>query len=104
KLVLTLKNPDWAVSRKIDDFLPDHGHLMHLYVIRVPEFDRVCHLHPDMTSSGVFTHYLPPMPSGRYKLYGDVVHRTGFPETMVSELSIPSALAGAPLSGDDAAG
>ena len=23
KLVLTLKNPDWAVARKIDDFLPE---------------------------------------------------------------------------------
>jgi hypothetical protein len=60
RLVLRLKNPDWAVPRQIDDFLPDHGHLMHLYVIRQPDADRVWHLHPEMTASGVFTHDLPP--------------------------------------------
>lgn len=104
KLALTLHNPQWAVLRKVDDFLPDHGQLMHLYVIREPNVDRVWHLHPDMTSSGVFTHYLPPMPAGRYKLYADVVHRSGFPETMVTELTLDSDLAGTPISGDDAAG
>jgi hypothetical protein len=104
KLVLTLREPAWAVSRKIDDFLPDHGHLMHLYVIRQPDAERVGHLHPDMTSSGVFTHSLPPMPAGSYKLYGDVVHRSGFPETMVTDLTLPQDIAGTPISGDDAAG
>ncbi len=103
KLVLTLKDSGW-LRRRNDDFLPDHGHLMHLYVIAEPNADRVWHLHPDMTSAGVFTHYLPPMPAGRYKLYGDVVHRDGLPETVVAELEIPHDLAGTPLSGDDAAG
>ncbi|PYT19166.1 MAG: hypothetical protein DMG59_01480 [Acidobacteria bacterium] len=104
KLVLKLSDPGWALMRKLDDFLPDHGHLMHLYVIRQPDAGRVWHLHPDMTSSGVFTHYLPPMPAGQYKLYADVVHRSGFPETMVADLRLPSDLAGTPLTGDDAAG
>ncbi len=104
RLVLQLKNPEWAVPRQIDDFLPDHGHLMHLYVIRQPDADRVWHLHPEMTASGVFTHDLPPMPAGRYKLYADVVHRDGLPETMVAELSLPNDLAGTPIGGDDAAG
>ena len=63
---------------------------MHLYVIRQPDADRVWHLHPEMTSSGVFTHDLPPIPAGRYKLYGDVVHRSGFPETMVADLTLRS--------------
>ena len=35
---------------------------MHLYVIREPDVDRVWHLHPEMTSSGVFTQALPPIP------------------------------------------
>jgi hypothetical protein len=73
RLVLTLANPAWSVPRKIDDFLPDHGHLMHLYVIRQPDAARVWHLHPEMTASGVFTLALPPMPAGQYQLYGDVV-------------------------------
>jgi hypothetical protein len=104
QLVLKLSDPGWAVRRRIDDFLPDHGHLMHLYVIRQPDADRVWHLHPEMTSSGVFTQPLPPMPAGQYKLYGDVVHANGLPETVVSELTLPSGIAGTPLAGDDAAG
>jgi len=104
KLVLKLTDPGWRVRRGMGDFLPDHGHLMHLYMIAEPDTNRVWHLHPEMTSSGVFTHDLPPMPAGRYKLYGDVVHRDGLPETLVAELTLPQAIAGAPLSGDDAAG
>jgi hypothetical protein len=103
-LVLTLANPAWSVPRKIDDFLPDHGHLMHLYMIRQPDAARVWHLHPEMTASGVFTLALPPIPAGQYQLYGDVVHRYGLAETMVASLTVPQDLAGTPLGGDDAAG
>jgi hypothetical protein len=102
--VLTLTNPPWTVPRKIDDFLPDHGHLMHLYMIRQPDAARVWHLHPEMTSRGTFTHALPPVPAGEYQLYGDVVHHDGFAETMVARLVIPVDLVGTPVSGDDAAG
>jgi hypothetical protein len=104
QLVLTLTNPPWAVPRKIDDFLPDHGHLMHLYMIRQPDAARVWHLHPEMTSSGTFTQALPPVPGGEYQLYGDVVHHDGFAETMVARLVVPVDLVGTPVSGDDAAG
>ncbi len=89
RLVLTLANPAWSVPRKIDDFLPDHGHLMHLYIIRQPDAARVWHLHPEMTASGVFTHAVPPIPAGQYQLYGDVVHRDGLAETMVASLTVP---------------
>ena len=104
RLVLTLANPAWSVPRKIDDFLPDHGHLMHLYMIRQPDAARVWHLHPEMTASGVFTLALPPIPAGQYQLYGDVVHRDGLAETMVASLTVPQDLAGTPIGGDDAAG
>jgi hypothetical protein len=104
RLVLTLANPAWSVPRKIDDFLPDHGHLMHLYMIRQPDAARVWHLHPEMTASGVFTLALPPISAGQYQLYGDVVHRDGLAETMVASLTVPQDLAGTPVGGDDAAG
>src|SRR6185437_1023613 len=61
-------------SRTNNDFLPDHGHLMHLYVIRWPEMDAVFHLHPALAGKGVFRTALPAMPAGEYRLYGDVVH------------------------------
>ncbi len=43
---MRLSDPGWAVRRQLDDFLPDHGHLMHLYVIRQPDAGQVWHLHP----------------------------------------------------------
>ena len=129
RLVLMLKNPEWMV-RPVDDFLPDHGHLMHLYLIREPDFDHVWHLHPELVRSGdmrplrpargngfrsgkavkeaassaVFIQNLPSMPAGQYKAYGDVVHSSGFPETLVASFTLPHGITGAPLTGDDAGG
>jgi len=103
-LTLALKNPPWSVQHLLSDFIPDHGHLMHLYMIQEPDAERAWHLHPEMTAPGVFTHALPPIPTGRYKLYADVVHRSGFPETMTTDLTFDHDLAGTPISGDDAAG
>jgi hypothetical protein len=97
-----MKDPGW-LRRRMDDLLPDHGHLMHLYVIRLPQMERVWHLHPEQTDTGVFAQDLPPMPAGRYQLYGDIVHASGIPETLTTEVDLPE-VTGKPLSGDDAAG
>ena len=104
RLVLQLTDPGWLLSRRLDDFLPDHGHLMHLYVIRWPAMDRVWHLHPEMAATGRFEQQLTDFPSGDYKLFADVVQATGFPETMSAEFHVPSEIHGQALAGDDAAG
>ncbi len=102
-LDLKLHDPGWVAQRKLDDFIPDHDHLMHLYVIRWPEMDVVFHLHPQPVSTGEFNLALPSMPAGNYRLYADVVHANGFPETIEGSMSVP-AIAGRALSGDDAEG
>ncbi|MHB8736616.1 MAG: hypothetical protein ACYC6M_15040 [Terriglobales bacterium] len=84
------------------DLLPDHGHLMHLFLVRLPAMDRFYHLHPEQTAAGHFVQALPAMAAGRYQVFADVVHDTGFPETLVAQLDVPS-LPGTPLTGDDAA-
>lgn len=103
RLRLTMSEPGWQ-RRRLDDLLPDHGHLMHLFMLRLPELDAVYHLHPNEEGTGVFGLDLPPLPAGRYQLYADIVHESGVPETLVSELAVASAIAGRPLAGDDAAG
>lgn len=90
-------------SRSNNDFLPDHGHLMHMYAIRQPEMDAVYHLHPSLAGPGEFRISLPAMPAGDYTLYGDVVHATGFPETLVSTITVPGNMPGGSLGPDDAA-
>jgi TRAP-type C4-dicarboxylate transport system permease small subunit len=90
-------------GRSNNDFLPDHGHLMHLYAIREPEMDAVFHLHPDLAGPGNFRIALPSMPPGDYTLYGDVVHASGFPETLVSKVVIPGNMGGGHPGPDDAA-
>jgi hypothetical protein len=102
RLVLHLEDPGW-LTRQTDDLLPDHGHLMHLYVFRVPAMDLVWHLHPNRTGEATFTQALPSMPAGTYALYGDIVHANGFPETATAEIQLPQ-IVGHPLEGDDAGG
>jgi len=88
---------------KMDDLIPDHGHLMHLYVISTPAMDRVWHLHPEQADPGTFVLNLPAMPAGRYRLFADIVHANGIPETGATEIELPQ-IAGAPPGPDDAAG
>jgi hypothetical protein len=86
----------------VDDLVPDHNHLMHLYVIREPELDVVFHLHPDQVGPGSFRLQLPALPAGAYRVYADIVHANGFPETAVTDLVISKGLPSRPLTGDDA--
>jgi hypothetical protein len=89
-------------ARSNNDFLPDHGHLMHLYAIRQPEMDAAFHLHPILAAPGDFRISLPAMPPGQYALYGDVVHANGFPETLVAKITVPADMPGGPLGNEDA--
>ena len=102
-LDLKLRDPGWIKQRKLDDFIPDHNHLMHLYMIRWPQMDVVFHLHPEQVATGEFQLPLPSVPAGNYRLYADVVHAVGFPETVVGDIALPQ-VSGRPLAGDDAEG
>lgn len=86
-----------------DDLVPDHGHLVHLFLVRAPGMDRVFHLHPEREGAGRFVQELPAMPGGRYEIFADIVHATGFPETGVGEITLPD-IPSAPLMGDDSSG
>ena len=89
-------------TRTVDDLIPDHDHLMHLYAIREPDLDVVYHLHPKPSGTGLFQLQMPSMAPGRYRLYADIVHANGFPETLVANIDVPRDLPGRALAGDDA--
>jgi hypothetical protein len=80
--------------------IPDHGHLMHLFLVRVPQMDRFYHLHPENQANNVFTEQLPAIPAGHYQIFADTVRASGFPDTMVAEMDLPD-VAGQSMTGDD---
>jgi hypothetical protein len=86
----------------LDGLLLDHGKIMHLYAIRWPEMDAAFHLHPSASGPSALRLTLPAMPPGTYKLYGDIVRRSGFPETLTSTITIPPGTSTTPLATDDA--
>jgi hypothetical protein len=115
KLTVSLENPNsgsftgeewrqfWAQVVASNDLIPDHGHIMHLFLVRMPDMKSFWHLHPDQNGTGEFSVRLPAVPPGNYQIYADIVHRTGFPETQVATVEVP-AVAGQPVSGDDSGG
>jgi hypothetical protein len=90
-LRLTLSNTEW-LDRKTSDFIPDHGKLMHLFLIREPSLDAFAHLHPAKVGDDTFDVALPPIPEGKYRLYADVVHENGMAETLTATVDAPSGI------------
>jgi hypothetical protein len=87
-LEFTITEPRWvnredsvwrAANRfgRPPDLIPDHGKMMHMFLVREPDLDAFAHLHPTRTDENSFLGALPPLPAGRYRVYADVVHEDG---------------------------
>jgi hypothetical protein len=98
-LQIDLKDPGWIRTRRLDDFVPDHGHPMHLFIVS-PTLDRLWHLHPEQAGVGTFVQPLPGLAAGTYELFADVVHQSGISETATARFET-SELGGTALIGDD---
>ena len=68
--------------------IPDHGKLMHMFLIREGSLDAFAHVHPVRTDSLTFEVDLPPLPNGRYFVFGDIVRGNGFHETIADTMQI----------------
>ena len=106
ELVLKMGASPWHEQRKrmqLNKIIADHGHLMHLFLIRMPEMDAFYHLHPDEGNDGTFTKSLPTMTGGSYVMFADIVRESGFPDTMTAKIEVTGRDPGAVLTGDDSA-
>ena len=114
KLLLKMGESTWHRDRPetvMTALMPDHGHLMHLFLLREPGINRFYHLHPQIVplepglhaNPGMsFETELPAIPAGRYQVFADVVRESGFPDTMIAEINLPD-IPGVRLAGDDSA-
>jgi len=68
--------------------IQDHGKLIHVFMIREPDMLAFAHLHPSTTDSVNFPALLPALPAGRYRVYGDIVHESGFTQTVTTKVDL----------------
>lgn len=67
--------------------IPDHGKLMHMFVVR-DDLRAFAHLHPSTSDTVRFRAWRPPLPGGSYHVYGDVVHESGFAQTLTAPVTL----------------
>jgi len=99
---ISIDDGRWA-RRESSPLVPDHGKMMHLFLVDASAMNAFAHLHPTLIDSATFDAVLGTVPSGRYRFYADIVHESGFAETLTGELDVPQATPNErPADGDDA--
>jgi hypothetical protein len=102
-LTLTVVDTNFREGR-VSALMPDHGKIAHLFLARVDMEGVFAHLHPEQVEFATLRGPLPPLPAGRYRLFADIVHETGFQRTLVDSLTLAAPLnaGSAHLDRDDA--
>jgi hypothetical protein len=76
------------IFRKMEYLIPDHGKLMHLFLVKAREMNVFAHLHPVRKDSVTFEAMLPPLPNGKYWVYADITRLSSFSETITDTIEI----------------
>lgn len=70
--------------------IPDHGKLMHLFLVREGSRDSFAHLHPIKKEDYTFDVALPPLPEGRYDIFCDLTFEGGMSSTATNSIDLPA--------------
>ncbi len=91
-LSLTIDDADWRAIEGLPDagLLPDHGKLMHMFLVRAGDLSAFAHVHPVREGRDRFIVPVPPLPTGRYRIYADIVLENGFAPTLVDAVHVPT--------------
>ena len=99
-LEIAITDPAWR-GRDWTPLVPDHGKLMHLFVVGAPGMDAFAHLHPVPADSSTFRVAWPDLPPGEYRIYGDIVQESGFAQTVVDMVTVDAAALALPVAAGD---
>lgn len=77
------------LTRSLNYIIPDHGKIMHMFLVRSGKLDVFAHLHPQRLDSAHFETIIPPVPPGEYYVFTDISRLSGFSETIADTVIIP---------------
>ena len=89
-LTIAVRDPAWRAGRA-QPIMPDHGKLMHLFLISLDDETAIAHLHPLRVHPDSFVTRVPPVPAGRYLLFGDLLFQSGTQRTVLDTVDVPVA-------------
>lgn len=75
-------------TRNLNYLIPDHGKIMHMFLLRSGSLDVFAHLHPTRLQSYLFQTIIPPLPAGEYYVFSDITRLSGFAETIPDTVTI----------------
>ena len=82
--------------------IPDHGKLMHLFLVEAGARGAVAHLHPVRKDLSTFTTPVTGVPAGKYWLFAEVVRESGYSVSMADTVDVPAGASAPNVDGDDA--
>lgn len=84
---------DTASQGLLDEpIMPEHGKLMHLFLVKEKSMSAFAHLHPALERGDVFVASLPALPDGRYHVFADIALESGAAFTVATQVDVPAAV------------
>jgi hypothetical protein len=88
--ILNFKIDSTSVENRNTSFIiPDHGKLMHMFLVRQGSMDAFAHVHPKRIDSLTFESVLPNLPSGKYLIFADVLRFHSLQNSISDTIEIP---------------
>lgn len=88
--ILNFKIDSASVNGRSTSFIiPDHGKLMHMFLVKEGSMEVFAHLHPSRKDTLTFEAPLPNMPAGKYLIFADVLRYHSLQNTITDTVEIP---------------
>jgi hypothetical protein len=88
ELNFTIDTTNSQRSQLLHYIIPDHGKIMHFFIISIPDMHVFAHLHPERVGPINFSVNIPNVPAGKYLAFADIVYNSGFTETIKDTVDI----------------